>query len=86
MTVEAFAMGTWMSSTPRNQPAFFDRYDSESSSAQGQQISTADGFSILELDRAGVSESRAHALGLPIDGTRHSALRHNVRHLRVFAR
>jgi len=44
-----------------------------------------DGFSVLELDRAGISESRACSLGLPIDGTRHSALRRNVRHLKSFA-
>jgi hypothetical protein len=43
------------------------------------------GFSILELDRAGISESRAHALGIRVDGTRHSALRHNVDQLKGIA-
>jgi ribosomal protein L13E len=52
---------------------------------QSSQSLPGDGFSVLELDRAGISESRARSLGLPIDGTRHSALRDNVRRLKTVA-
>jgi len=74
-----------MTRTPHNRHAFSDESASESAAAQASQSFADSGFSVLELDRAGVSESRAHSLGLPIDGTRHSALRHNVRHLKLVA-
>lgn len=73
-----------MSCMPDNRPSLFDEAFTGSGLSQ-QSPALGDGFSILELDRAGLSESRAHALGLPIDGTRHSALRHNVRRLKTFA-
>ena len=53
--------------------------------AQAASLAPRHGFSILELDRAGISESLAHALGLPIDGTRHDALLNNVRRLKGWA-
>ena len=53
--------------------------------AQAGALAPRHGFSILELDRAGISEARAHALGLPIDGTRHDALLNNVRRLKGLA-
>jgi len=74
-----------MSSPTRIRPVFIHNSVTELSSAQSSRTSGDEGFSILELDRAGLSESRARALGLPIDGTRHSALRHNVRHLKHYA-
>jgi ribosomal protein L13E len=66
-------------------PVRFEEREQESSHRLRTRIVTDAGFSILELHRAGLSESRAHALGLPVDGTRHSALRHNISHLKSFA-
>lgn len=39
------------------------------------------GYSLLELERAGLSEPRARALGIPIDRTRPSALGTNIAEL-----
>jgi ribosomal protein L13E len=78
-------MGTNMTGTPHNRHVLSEEAVAESSLAYASQSFVDDGFSVLELDRAGISESRAHSLGLPIDGTRHSALRHNVRHLKSVA-
>jgi ribosomal protein L13E len=72
--------GTMMNSKPKDPTAL--RKEPPAEDLFGREES---GFSILELDRAGISESRAHALGLPIDGTRHDALSRNIHHLKSFA-
>ena len=44
----------------------------------GRETHPATGFSLLELERAGISEPRAQEMGLPLDRRRHSALGSNV--------
>jgi ribosomal protein L13E len=44
----------------------------------GREVSFADGYSLLELERAGVTEDQAIAAGLPIDRQRTSSLGCNV--------
>lgn len=44
----------------------------------GREIAFGDGYSLLELERAGLLESDARALGLAVDPTRTSALGSNV--------
>ena len=44
----------------------------------GREVAFADGYSLLELERAGVSEDQALAAGLPIDRERTSSLGCNV--------
>ena len=44
----------------------------------GREVAFADGYSLLELERAGVSEDQALAAGLPVDRTRTSSLGCNV--------
>jgi ribosomal protein L13E len=47
----------------------------------GREVAFADGYSLLELERAGISEQTAIASGLPIDRQRNSALGSNVMQL-----
>jgi ribosomal protein L13E len=44
-------------------------------------VSFTDGYSLLELERAGISEAQAAAAGLTIDRERTSALGSNVMEL-----
>ena len=74
-----------MSVQHQKRSVHFEETEQESAHRPRTQFASAAGFSILELHRAGLSESRAHALGLTVDGIRHSALRHNIRHLKRFA-
>jgi ribosomal protein L13E len=53
-------------------------------SITGRQVGVAEGFSLLELERAGLSERDAEALGLKIDRTRRSGLGSNVVQLDTF--
>ena len=47
----------------------------------GREVSFTDGYSLLELERAGISEAQAAAAGLTIDRERASALGSNVMEL-----
>lgn len=47
----------------------------------GREVSFTDGYSLLELERAGISEAQAAATGLRIDRERTSALGSNVMEL-----
>ena len=47
----------------------------------GREVSFTDGYSLLELERAGISEAQAAAAGLTIDRERASALESNVMEL-----
>jgi len=47
----------------------------------GREVSFTDGYSRLELERAGISEAQAAAAGLTIDRERTSALGSNVMEL-----
>lgn len=47
----------------------------------GREVSFTDGYSLLELERAGISEAQAAAAGLTIDRERTSALGANVMEL-----
>jgi ribosomal protein L13E len=47
----------------------------------GREVSFTDGYSLLELERAGISEAQAAAAGLTIDRERTSALGSNVMEL-----
>ncbi len=44
----------------------------------GREVSFADGYSLLELERAGMTEDQAIAAALPIDRQRTSSLGCNV--------
>lgn len=48
---------------------------------QGREVAWADGYSLLELERAGISEVQAAEAGLTVDRTRHSAIGANVMQL-----
>jgi ribosomal protein L13E len=48
----------------------------------GRETRPAHGFSLLEIERAGISEERAHEMGLVLDRRRHSALGSNVAQLK----
>ena len=52
--------------------------------AAGRSTMRAAGFSLLELERAGLTEQRALELGLVIDRKRPSALGSNVLQLKEF--
>jgi len=52
----------------------------------GREIAFAEGYSLLELERAGFSEEQAIAAGLTIDRTRTSALGSNVLQLETLRR
>jgi ribosomal protein L13E len=47
----------------------------------GREVAFAAGYSLLELERAGISEAQAIAAGLTIDRERNSALGSNVMQL-----
>jgi len=47
----------------------------------GREVSFTDGYSLLELERAGISEAQAAAAGLTIDRERTSALGSHVMEL-----
>ena len=47
----------------------------------GREVSFTGGYSLLELERAGISEAQAAAAGLTIDRQRMSALGSNVMEL-----
>jgi ribosomal protein L13E len=47
----------------------------------GREVSFTDGYSLLELERAGVPEAQAAAAGLTIDRERTSAIGSNVMEL-----
>jgi ribosomal protein L13E len=49
----------------------------------GRSIATATGYSLLELERAGISEEQAHELGCPVDRERTTMLGCNVMQLRA---
>ena len=44
----------------------------------GREAAYVAGYSLLELERAGLTEEQAHALGVSIDRKRNSALGSNV--------
>jgi ribosomal protein L13E len=44
----------------------------------GREVAFAEGYSLLELERAGITEEQANAAGLPIDRERTSAVGSNV--------
>ena len=52
----------------------------------GREVAFAEGYSLLELERADISEERARAAGLAIDRTRSSALGSNVMQLEKLRR
>ena len=52
----------------------------------GREVSFADGYSLLELERAGITEAQAAAAGLTIDRERTSALGSNVMELEKLRR
>jgi ribosomal protein L13E len=52
----------------------------------GREVSFADGYSLLEMERAGITEDQANAAGLPIDRARLSALGSNVMQLQKLRR
>ena len=56
----------------------------EPKSVSGRQVGVADGFSLLELERAGLSEREAEELGLKIDRTRRTSLGSNLVQLERF--
>jgi ribosomal protein L13E len=45
---------------------------------RGREVASANGYSLLELERAGISEQQASSVGLQIDRGRNSALGSNV--------
>ena len=51
----------------------------------GREVALADGYSLLELERAGVTEDQAIAAGLSIDRERTSSLGCNVMQLEKLA-
>jgi ribosomal protein L13E len=52
----------------------------------GREVSFTDGYSLLELERAGITEAQAAAAGLTIDRARTSALGSNVMELEQLRR
>jgi ribosomal protein L13E len=52
----------------------------------GREVAFAEGYSLLELERAGISEAQAAAAGLTIDRDRTSALGSNVMQLEKLRR
>jgi ribosomal protein L13E len=52
----------------------------------GRELAFAAGYSLLELERAGITEQQAIATGLAIDRERLSALGSNVMQLRKLRR
>jgi ribosomal protein L13E len=58
----------------------------EPRSTSGREVAFAAGYSLLELERAGVTEAQAIAEGLAIDRERLSALGSNVMQLQKLRR
>jgi len=58
----------------------------EPRSISGREVAFADGYSLLEIERAGLSEEQAVAAGLPIDRQRTSSLGSNVMQLEKLRR
>ena len=58
----------------------------EPRAVSGREVSFAEGYSLLELERAGLTEDEAHAAGLTIDRERSSALGSNVMQLEKLRR
>ena len=52
----------------------------------GREVAFAEGYSLLELERAGISEDQAVAAGLTIDRERPSSLGSNVMQLEQLRR
>ena len=52
----------------------------------GREVAFAAGYSLLELERAGITEAQASAAGLAIDRERLSALGSNVMQLQKLRR
>jgi ribosomal protein L13E len=52
---------------------------------QGKTVVRAPGYSLLELERAGLTEADAARLGIPLDGKRRSMIGANVMQLRLLA-
>jgi ribosomal protein L13E len=50
----------------------------------GRSVVQARGYSLLELERAGIDEPAARGLSIPVDPVRASALGSNVLQLRQF--
>jgi len=50
----------------------------EPRATSGREVAFVAGYSLLELERAGITEERASAIGLAIDRGRTSALGSNV--------
>jgi ribosomal protein L13E len=67
---------------------WFDRTNVrlEPRATSGREVAFAAGYSLLELERAGITEEQAIAAGLAIDRTRSSALGSNVMQLQQLRR
>jgi ribosomal protein L13E len=52
---------------------------------EGKTVVRAPGYSLLELERAGLTEADAERLGLPVDARRRSMIGANVMQLRCIA-
>ena len=61
-------------------------FDSSRGRSRVARSSFTDGYSLLELERAGITEEQAVAAGLPIDRERTSALGSNVMELEKLRR
>ncbi len=64
----------------------FDRRPPRPVLVYGRRVAPAAGFSPAELAEAGLDETAARNLGLPVDASRMSALGSNVSPLRDFLR
>lgn len=58
----------------------------EPRATSGREVAFASGYSVLELERAGITDEQAIAAGLAIDRTRTSALGSNVMQLQKLRR
>lgn len=58
----------------------------EPRSISGREVAFADGYSLLEIERSGMTEEQAVAAGLPIDRERTSSLGSNVMQLEKLRR
>jgi ribosomal protein L13E len=58
----------------------------EPRATSGREVAFAAGYSLLELERAGVTEEQASSIGLEIDRERTSALGSNVIQLKKLRR
>ena len=66
--------------------ARLDRRPPQPMLVYGRRLAPAAGFSLAELDEAGLTQAAAADLGLPVDEGRMSSLGTNVESLRRFAR